>query len=280
VHVGVVVPEAHLGQLLVAEAVVRGGEVVPLGGGGHHEADLAGGVGGHAGERVPHRGEVLAAAVDRLPDVVEPRPDGARLGADDAAALERAPQQAEVGFGEEVDGGADRVARVGDDHVKLLAVLLHVAEAVADVQRQLGGVEARGHEGQVALAGRDHLAVDLHLDDALDSRVLVALAGHAAVAAAHYQDGRGVGVRAQRQERDHLLVGELVVLGALDDAVEDQRPAVVLSAKGKNNGGNTGILKIKSKITVYPRKNNFIAERNVYVRLFCCSLSNLFVWKC
>jgi hypothetical protein len=70
------------------------------------------------------------------------------------------------------------------------------------------------------------------------------------------------------------------VLGALDDAVEDQRPAVVLSAKGKNNGGNTGILKIKSKITVYPRKINFIAERNVYVRLFCCSLSNLFVWKC
>jgi hypothetical protein len=54
------------------------------------------------------------------------------------------------------------------------------------------------------------------------------------------------------------------VLGALDDAVEDQRPAVVLSAKGKNNGGNTGI----SKITVYPRKNNFIAEQNVYARLF------------
>src|SRR3569833_2023873 len=57
--------------------------------------------------------------------------------------------------------------------------------------------------------------------------VLDDLAEDAAVAAADDQDLLGVGVRVQGEVGDHLLVGELVPLGALDDLIQHQDGAVV-----------------------------------------------------
>lgn len=62
--------------------------------------------------------------------------------------------------------------------------------------------------------------------DGLDAPVLGHLPEHAAVPAPddeHLARGR---VREQWQVDDHLLVGHLVALRALDDAVEDQHLAV------------------------------------------------------
>lgn len=53
------------------------------------------------------------------------------------------------------------------------------------------------------------------------------LTEHAAVSAADDKHLLGVGVGVHGEVGDHLLVGELVALGGLDDVVEDHDAAVV-----------------------------------------------------
>lgn len=48
-----------------------------------------------------------------------------------------------------------------------------------------------------------------------------------------------VGVAAERQVGDHLLVGELVPLSTLDDAIQNQYVAVGFTA-GRETGGDVG----------------------------------------
>jgi hypothetical protein len=71
------------------------------------------------------------------------------------------------------------------------------------------------------------------------------LAEDAAVAAADDEDGLRVGVRHHGQVRDHLLVRELVALGELDDAVEDEDAAVRRRVKHHDvlqAGGGQGLV--------------------------------------
>jgi hypothetical protein len=62
----------------------------------------------------------------------------------------------------------------------------------------------------------------------LDTLVLDNLTENTSVTAANDQDLLGVGVGVHGQVGDHLLVRELVSLGALDDIVQNQDVAVVL----------------------------------------------------
>jgi hypothetical protein len=149
------------------------------------------------------------------------------LGGDDAALAESALEQLEVGLLEEGLGGALGVGRVGDDDVELVLVVVEELEAIADVHLDLGVLVSDAHAGQVLLAEADDGLVDVAEHGALDAVVLDDLAQDAAVAAADDEDVLGVGVREHAQVGDHLLVGELVALGALDDVVEDEHHAVV-----------------------------------------------------
>jgi hypothetical protein len=149
------------------------------------------------------------------------------LGGDDAALAQGALEQLEVGLLEESLGGALGVGGVGDDDVELVLVVVEELEAVADVHLDLGVLVADAHAGQVLLAEADDSLVDVAQHGLLDALVLDDLAQHAAVAAANDEHLLGVGVRHHAQVGDHLLVGELVALGALDDVVEDEHHAVV-----------------------------------------------------
>jgi len=149
------------------------------------------------------------------------------LGGDDAALAQGALEELEVGLLEESLGGALGVGGVGDDDVELVLVVVEELEAVADVHLDLGVLVADAHAGQVLLAEADDGLVDVAQHGLLDALVLDDLAQHAAVAAADDQHLLGVGVREHAQVGDHLLVGELVALGALDDVVEDEHHAVV-----------------------------------------------------
>ena len=80
------------------------------------------------------------------------------------------------------------------------------------------GIRARG-EGPYL--------IDVAEDSLLDAVVLHDLAEHTAVTAADDKYPLGVGVRVHSEVGDHLLVGELVALGGLDDVVEDHDAAVV-----------------------------------------------------
>ena len=149
------------------------------------------------------------------------------MGGDDAALAKSALEELEVGLLEESLGGALGVGGVGDDDVELVLVVVEELEAVADVHLDLGVLVADAHAGQVLLAEADDGLVNVAEHGLLDALVLDDLAEHATVTTADDEHLLGVGVGHHAQVGDHLLVGELVALGALDDVVEDEDHAVV-----------------------------------------------------
>lgn len=149
------------------------------------------------------------------------------MGGDDTALAKGALEQLEVGLLEEGLGGALGVGGVGDDDVELVLVVVEELEAVADVDLDVGVLVADAHAGQVLLAETDDGLVDVAEDGLLDAVVLDDLAEDTAVTATDDEDLLGVGVGHHAQVGNHLLVGELVALGALDDVVEDEDHAVV-----------------------------------------------------
>jgi hypothetical protein len=156
------------------------------------------------------------------------------LGGDDAALAESALEELEVGLLEQRLGGALGVGGVGDDDVELVLVVVEELEAVADVDLDVGVLVADGHAGQVLLGKTDDSLVDVAENGLLNAVVLDDLTEHTAVAATDDEDLLGVGVREHSQVGDHLLVGELVALGALDDVVEDEHHAVVGGLKDEH----------------------------------------------
>lgn len=69
--------------------------------------------------------------------------------------------------------------------------------------------------------------IDVTEDSLFNALMLDDLAQDATVTTANYEHFLGIGVRIHGQVRDHLLVCKLITLGALDDVVQDQHPAVV-----------------------------------------------------
>ena len=156
------------------------------------------------------------------------------LGGNDTSLTESVVEEPEVGLLEEALGGSIWVGRVGDDDVELALLLLEELEAVANVRRDGGVLVADGHAGQVLLAETDDGLVNVAEDCLLDALVLDHLAEDTTVTAADDEHLLGAGVSIHGQVRDHLLVRELVALGALDDVVEDEHHAVVGRLEDEN----------------------------------------------
>lgn len=97
------------------------------------------------------RAKPASGAAQRFPDIR----GRTTLGSDDAALAEGVVEELEVGLLEEALGGALRIGRVGNDHVKGVLVVVEELEAVADVDGGLGVVEANGHAGEVLLREAD-----------------------------------------------------------------------------------------------------------------------------
>jgi len=68
--------------------------------------------------------------------------------------------------------------------------------------------------------------IDVAQDSLLNALVLDDLAQDTSITTADNEDLLGVWVREHGQVSDHLLVGELITLGTLDDVVEDEDIAV------------------------------------------------------
>ena len=158
------------------------------------------------------------------------QPDALPLRGEHAPGLERPVNLLEERLLEEHRRRTHRVGRVDDDCVvRSLGGVAHELDAVADVDVDARIVKPARHPGEELLRDLDDHAVDLRDVEVLNRRVADDLSEHAAVAAAHDQDLlRWVVDRAQGEVRDHLLIGELVALGGLDDAVEDENLTVGL----------------------------------------------------
>ena len=86
---------------------------------------------------------------------------------------------------------------------------------------------------------REHPGLGIYLIDVaknglLDTLVLDNLSEDTAVTTANDQDLLGVGVGHHAEVGDHLLVGELVALSALNDVVEDENVAIVGGLEDEN----------------------------------------------
>jgi hypothetical protein len=77
------------------------------------------------------------------------------LCGDHTAVTESIAEELEVGLLEEGLGGALGVGAIGDDNVELVLAVLEELEAVADVDLDLGVLEADAHAGEVLLGDAD-----------------------------------------------------------------------------------------------------------------------------
>jgi hypothetical protein len=77
------------------------------------------------------------------------------LGGDDTSITQSVSEELKVGLLEEALGGTLGVRAVGDDDVELVLALLEELEAVADVDLDVGVLEADAHAGEVLLGDTD-----------------------------------------------------------------------------------------------------------------------------
>lgn len=136
-------------------------------------------------------------------------------------------EELEVRLLEQALGRAIRVGGVGDDDIKLALLLVEKLEAVANVGLDGRVLVANSHTREVLLGETDDSLVNVAEDGLLDRLVLDNLTEDTTVTTTNDKNLLGVGVRHHGEVGDHLLVGELVALGGLDDVVKDEDHAVV-----------------------------------------------------
>lgn len=119
------------------------------------------------------------------------------------------------------------VGAVGDDHIKGVLVVLQKLEAITNMDLHVRVVEANAHAWKVLLAKTNDCLVNVTQDCLFNALVFDHLSEDTAVTSANDEHLLWVWVREHAQVGDHLLVGELIALGALNDVVEDEDHAVV-----------------------------------------------------
>ena len=156
------------------------------------------------------------------------------MGSDDTSIAESRLQQLKVGLLEEALSGTLGVGTVSDDNIELVLAVLEELEAVTNVGVGIGVLEANGHAGQVLLGNTDDSLVDVAQGGLLDRGVLDDLTEDTSVTSTNDQDLLGVGVGVHGEVGDHLLVGELIALSALDNVVQDENGTVVAALEDED----------------------------------------------
>jgi hypothetical protein len=156
------------------------------------------------------------------------------LGSDDTSLAKGRLQQLEVGLLEEALSGSLGVRAVSDDNIELVLAVLEELEAVTNVGVGVGVLEANGHAGQVLLGNTDDSLIDVAQSSLLDRGVLDDLTEDTAVTATNDKDLLGVGVGVHGEVGDHLLVGELIALSALDNVVQHKNGTVVAALEDED----------------------------------------------
>lgn len=156
------------------------------------------------------------------------------LGGDDTAIAEGLAEKHKVRLLEQALSRTLRIGAISDNDVELVLVVLQELEAVADVGGSVGVLEANAHARKVLLGDADDSLVNVAQDGLLNGLVLDDLTEDTTVTATDDENLLGVGVRVHGQVGDHLLVGELIALSALDDVVQNENGAVVAALEDQN----------------------------------------------
>ena len=119
------------------------------------------------------------------------------------------------------------ITAVGDDDVELVLVVVQELESISDVSLDFWVLVADRHAWEVLFAETNDCLVNVAEDGLLNTLVFNHLAQNTTVTTSNDKDLLRVWVCVHGKVGDHLLVRELVALGALDDVVEDKDHAVV-----------------------------------------------------
>lgn len=168
------------------------------------------------------------------------------LSGNHATFLERTEQQLKIWLLEQALCWSFWVGGVGDDHIKLVLVVIQELETISDVGADFRVFETDGHAWKVLLGETDNCLYEWSDMSQLTSHNLTLthlinvaedcffntfmfndLTQDTAITSANDQDLLWVGVRIHGQMGNHLLVCKLVPLSALDDIVKNQDGAVV-----------------------------------------------------
>ena len=176
-------------------------------------------VGRHHGEDVPERA-VDGAIEEQLVDLGHPGLHGHH-----PLVGEPAPDQAVELPGEQQAGRSlfQGLHQVDHDQVEALGGLLEIGAGV--LVQQAGARVVKGaavHLGQVDLALRHHLVVDVHHEAVGDGRVAEDFPDRGSLPAADDHGAAGVGMGQEPGLDQDLVVDELVGLARLDPPVQDQ----------------------------------------------------------
>lgn len=176
------------------------------------------------------------------------------LSRDDTTLTESIVEKLEVRLLEQARSRALGVGGVCDDDIKAVLVVIQELETVTNVHLNLGVLVARSHIREVDLGETNdslistishkgsisHLMVlrayliNVTEGGLLNAVMLDHLTEHTSVTTTNDQDLLRVGVREHGKVGNHLLVRELVVLGALDDVVKNQHVAVLLGLEDQD----------------------------------------------
>lgn len=146
---------------------------------------------------------------------------------DDTTFPQSTKQQLEVWLLEKALSRTLWVAAVGDDDIEFVGAVSEELESVANVDLDIGVLETNGHSREVLLGETNDGLVNVTEDGLLDALVLDNLAKDTTIATSNDKNLLRVWVGVHGEVGDHLLVGELIALGALDDVVEDEDGAVI-----------------------------------------------------
>jgi len=156
------------------------------------------------------------------------------LGGNDTSFPESVVHQLEVWLLEKTLSWTIWVTAVGDDNIKGVLVVVQELETVANVDLDLWVLEANRHSREILLGETDDGLVNVAKNGLLDALVLDNLTEDTTITTANDKNLLWVWVRVHGEVGDHLLVGELVALGALDDVVKDEDHAVVGRLEDEN----------------------------------------------
>lgn len=149
------------------------------------------------------------------------------LGGNDTSFPESIVHQLEVWLLEKALSWTVWVTAVGDDDIKGVLVVVKELETIANVDLDFWVLEANGHAWKVLLGETNDGLVNVAKGSLLNTLVLDDLTEYTTVTTANDKNLLWVWVRVHGEVGDHLLVRELVALGALDDVVENEDHAVV-----------------------------------------------------
>lgn len=156
------------------------------------------------------------------------------MSSDDATLAEGVVEKLKVGLLEEALGRAFGVRRVGDDDIEGVLVVIEELEAVTNVDSALGVGKTSSHAGEELLGDTDNSLINVAKDGLLNTVVLDNLAENTAVTTTNDKNLLGVGVGVHGKVCNHLLVRELIALGALNDVVENENGSVVGGLEDKD----------------------------------------------